>query len=72
MAYLMKKLGLDLESEDVLICPKCQQNDLTFDNVNVNAERISINIKCICCRTNRQMIIENKKGVVNMFWFLPE
>jgi len=55
MAYLMKKLGLDLESEDVLICPKCQQNDLTFDNVNVNSERISINIKCICCRTNRQM-----------------
>ena len=72
MGHLVKKLNLELESVDAVVCPVCEQNQLTFDNVNMNAERISINVKCLCCKTNRQLIVKNHKGIMNIYWLSPE
>jgi len=68
MGHMVKKLGLEIESVDTLVCPVCSENDLKFDSVNMNAERISINIQCLCCKTNRVLIIKNHKGIMQMFW----
>jgi len=71
MGHMVKKLGLELESVDAVICPVCEQNQLSFDSVNMNAERISINVKCLCCKTNRMLVIKNHKGIIQMFWNSP-
>jgi len=68
MGYLIQKCDLQFEDDNLLLCPVCEQNCLTFGNLYMRKERIEIEYNCQSCEDKRVLVLKNHKGVSQMFF----